>query len=268
MKIIGEGLAIFLTLINIIGTIAITFLFIWLDLDEGIAIIFINFIPQIFCIVLLIDFCIEECSKICEEPKCDDNNCNCQGGDAGGLICVLIIMVVILVFLVIIFAFFYIFTKLMGKHISRFCSLGTILFFELGISLYSLYLFFDVEQKFIIIFSVSLCLALIDLFGILYSSHYGPSYEEPDSNKQINSTNGSETLKPTNDLTEKIELKNDFEPTSTENNLEEKKNNAPIDNVTSPNNDFNDEIRRVESNYSNAPPPIDLPSENEIYKQN
>ena len=75
-------------------------------------------------------------------------------------------------------------------------------------------------------------------------------------------------MKPTNDLTEKIELKNDFEPISTENNSEEKKNNSAIDNVTSPSNDYNDEIRRVESNYSNAPPPIDLPSENEIYKQN
>ena len=71
-----------------------------------------------------------------------------------------------------------------------------------------------------------------------------------------------------NDLTEKIELKNDFEPKSTENNLEEKKYNEPIDNITMPNNDYNDEIRRVESNYSNAPPPIDLPNENEIYKQN
>ena len=28
-----------------------------------------------------------------------------------------------------------------------------------------------------------------------------------------------------------------------------------------PNNDYND-IKRVESNYSNAPPPVDLPSEN------
>ena len=47
-----------------------------------------------------------------------------------------------------------------------------------------------------------------------------------------------------------------------------KKYNEPIDNITKPDNDYNDEIRRVESNYSNAPLPIDLPSENEIYKQN
>lgn len=267
MKIIGEGLAIFLTIINVIGTIAITVLFFWIDKDEGIVIIFINLIPQIFCIVLLIDFCVDECSKMCENPKCDGSNCNCQGGDLGGLICALILFIVIFVFLVIIFAFFYIFTKLMGKHISRFCSLGVIIFFELGISLYSLYLFFDKDQKFIFICGTSFCLALIDLFGILYSSHYGPSYEESDSQGQIYNT-GFETFKPKNDLTEKIEIKNGFEPTSAENNLEEKKNNPPMDNITTSNNDYNDEIKRVESNYSNAPLPIDLPKENEIYKQN
>ena len=41
-----------------------------------------------------------------------------------------------------------------------------------------------------------------------------------------------------------------------------------MDNITTSNNDYNDEIKRVESNYSNAPLPIDLPKENEIYKQN
>ena len=156
----------------------------------------------------------------------------------------------------------------MGKHISRFCSLGVIIFFELGISLYSLFLFFDNKKIYIIIFSVSLCLVLIDLFGILYTLFYGPSYEESDSKEQKNTTTGSETFKPMNDLREKFEIKNDLHPTSTENNVEEKKYNEAIDNITKPDNDYNDEIRRVESNYSNAPLPIDLPSENEIYKQN
>ena len=97
---------------------------------------------------------------------------------------------------------------------------------------------------------------------------YGPSYEESDSKEQLNTTTGFETFKPMNDLTEKIELKNDLEPTTIENNMEEKKYNEVIDSITKPDNDYNDEIRRVEINYSNAPLPIDLPSENEIYKQN
>ena len=48
MKIIGEGLALILTIINIIGTIAITILIICLDKDKGIGIIIINIIPQLF----------------------------------------------------------------------------------------------------------------------------------------------------------------------------------------------------------------------------
>ena len=121
MKIIGEGLAAILTIINIIGTISITLLIKWLDIDEGIVIIIINITPQIFCIVLLIDFCIEECCKTVKKAKCEGGRE--QSGDLVGLLIALILFAIILIISLIVFAFFYIFTKLMGKHISRFCSL-------------------------------------------------------------------------------------------------------------------------------------------------
>ena len=63
-------------------------------------------------------------------------------------------------------------------------------------------------------------------------------------------------------------LRNDFEPTSNENNLEEKYYNPSIDNITRLNNNCNDEIKRVESDYSNAPLPVDLFNERQIYEQN
>ena len=90
----------------------------------------------------------------------------------------------------------------------------------------------------------SFCLTLIDFFGILYSSQYGSSYEESNSQKQINNT-GFETFKPKNDLIEKNEIKNDFELTSAKKNLEEKQYDQPIDNVSRPNSDYNDETKRV-----------------------
>ena len=121
MKIIGEGLAVILTIINITRTILITLLIKQLDIDEGIVIIIININPQIFCIVLLIDFCIEECCKTVKKGKCGGGNE--QSGDLAGALVALILFVIILIISLIVFAFFYIFTKLMGKHISRFCSL-------------------------------------------------------------------------------------------------------------------------------------------------
>ena len=61
MKHIEEDFAIILTIINIIGTITITLLIILLDKDKGFIIIIINIIPQICCIILLIDFCVDKC---------------------------------------------------------------------------------------------------------------------------------------------------------------------------------------------------------------
>ena len=135
MKNIKEDFAIILTIINIIGTITITLLIILLDKDKGFIIIIINIIPQICCIILLIDFCVDKCCvnyKACVDKciyKMHVNNC-------AGLI---IFCIVFLVF-IIIFGFFALFTDIIGKHISRYCSLGTIIFLELGISLYSLFL--------------------------------------------------------------------------------------------------------------------------------
>ena len=174
----------------------------------------------------------------------------------------LIIFCIVFLVFIIIFGFFALFTDIIGKHISRYCSLGTIIFLELGISLYSLFLFLDNKKNFIIIFSVSLFLVLIDLFGILFSIFFGSSDEDQKSQNQINNTNiNSEAFKHKNELTEKIELKNDFESTPADNNFEEKKYNPTTNNITMPHNDYND-IERVESNYSNAPPPVNLLSEN------
>ena len=117
MKIIGEGLSIFLTIINIIGTFAITALIIWLDKCERDVIIFINIfiniIPNIFFMALLMVFCIDECSKMYEESNCSGSNCNCQVGDLRRLICSLILFVILFIFSAIILAFFFIIAKLM-----------------------------------------------------------------------------------------------------------------------------------------------------------
>ena len=113
MKKIREGLAIFLTIINIIGTIAITALILYLELSEGYIILLINLIPLIFCIVLIIDFCVDECCKVFESLKCDPNNWHCGGQaiEIGPLIVILILcffIIIILAFLFIIFFFLYI----------------------------------------------------------------------------------------------------------------------------------------------------------------
>ena len=277
MKKIREGLAIFLTIINFIGTIAITALILYLELSEGYIILLINLIPLIFCIVLIIDFCVDECCKVFESLKCDPNNWNCStpGTEIGPLIVILIIcffIIFVLSILFMIFLFFYVFTKGMGKHVSRFYSLWAIIFFEIGISLYSLFLFFDEEKKCIIIFAISSCLALFDLFGILFTicpcscscccSNDEEEDDENDENYEIyendqNEIDTTDSLFKSELSVKNTVLRNDFEPTSNENNLEEKNNNPPIDNITRPNNNCNDEIKRVESDYSNAPLPID-----------
>ena len=169
----------------------------------------------------------------------------------------------------------------MGKHFSRFYSLWAIIFFEIGISIYSLFLFFDEEKKYIIIFAISSCLALFDLFGILFTicpcscscCCSNEEEEEVDENDE-NYENDENEIDTTDSLfkselsVKNTVLRNDFEPTSNENNFEEKNNNPSIDNITRPNNNCNDEIKRVEIDYSNAPLPIDSLNEREIYDQN
>jgi len=197
MKKIGEGFALFYTLINIIGTIAITILGLnhsseldsesESDSNDEITIVLINIVPQVFCIVLLIDFCIEDCCKSVGggggSGDCNCNgDCNCSGGgggNAGEAGLGLLFLLVILLAVAMIFGFFYAFTKGIGKNASRCCSLGTIFFFESLIAIYCMYLYFmdDDGEKYVYIFGVSLGLSIANFVGVLipccgdYCSH-------------------------------------------------------------------------------------------------
>ena len=182
MKDIGEGTACFFTLINIIGTIIITVFCLdhstKSDSSDELTMALINIIPQLFCVILLIDFCIignsknhvggQDCDCNC---KGGGSDCNCSGGGGGGgdagaalaIICLLIIAAFL------IFAIFYGLTKGIGKYASRLCSLGTIFFFETIISIYCMYLYFmdDDGIKYAYIFGVSLGLSVFNFVGLI-----------------------------------------------------------------------------------------------------
>lgn len=183
MKEIGEVSACFFTMINIVGTIIISVLCLnhssESDSDDEITMLLINIVPQLFCIILLIDFCIDDCCKNqksgdcdCKGGDCGDcGNCNWVGGGGGGgdagaalaIICLFTIAVIL------IFAIFYGLTKGIGKNPSRICSLGIIFFFEGIIAIYCVYLYFmdDDGEKFAFIFGVSLGLSVMNFVGLL-----------------------------------------------------------------------------------------------------
>ena len=181
MKEIGEGAACFYTVINIIGTIIISVLCFnhssESDSDDEITMLLINIIPQVFCIILLIDFCVDDCKCHSVDDFCDckgegggNCNCNCNGGGGGGEVCVaLAIIILFIIAMFIIFAIFYGLTKGIGKYASRKCSLGTIFFFETIISIYCIYLYFMDEDgiKYAYIFGVSLGLSVVNFIGLL-----------------------------------------------------------------------------------------------------
>lgn len=190
MKEISEGMACFYTVINIIGTIAITILCLnhsseldsesESDSNDEITMVLINIIPQIFCIVLLIDFCIDDCCKSggggggsgdcnCSGGGSGDCNCSGGGGNAGEAGLGLLLICVVLIAVAMIFGFFYAFTKGIGKSASRCCSLGTIFFFETLIAIYCMYLYFmdDDGEKYVYIFGVSLGLSIVNFAAII-----------------------------------------------------------------------------------------------------
>ena len=188
MKEISEGMACFYTVINIIGTIAITILCLnhsseldsesESDSNDEITMVLINIIPQIFCIVLLIDFCFDDC---CKSGGGGSGDCNCSGGGSGDCNCSggggnageaglgLLLICVVLIAVAMIFGFFYAFTKGIGKSASRCCSLGTIFFFETLIAIYCMYLYFmdDDGEKYVYIFGVSLGLSIVNFAAII-----------------------------------------------------------------------------------------------------
>ena len=188
MKPIGEGLACVLTLIDIVGTIIITILCLnhssESDSNDEITMVLINVIPQVFCFVLLIDFCIDDCCKNHKSGECDccdgggggdcncggGGDCNCSGGGGGGDAGAgLAVVLLVLLAAFLIFVFFYGLTKGIGKNPSRICSLVTILFFEAIISIYCIHLYFMDEEgeKYVYIFGVSVGLSVANFVGLL-----------------------------------------------------------------------------------------------------
>ena len=137
MKAIGECLACVLTFIDIVGTIIITILCLnhssESDSNDEITMVLINIIPQVFCFVLIIDFCIDDSSKnhksgeidCCEGGGGDCNcggggDCNCNGGGGGDAAGVVAFIVLVLLAAFLIIVFFYCFTKGIGKILQEF----------------------------------------------------------------------------------------------------------------------------------------------------
>ena len=316
MKPIGEGLACVLTFIDIVGTIIITILCLIhsseSDSNDEITMVLINAIPQVFCLALLIDFCIDdhksgECDCCDGDCKCSGGgDCNCSGGGGGGgdagaalAIALLVLLAAFLLFIVL-----YGLTKGIGKNPSRICSLITILFFEAIISIYCMHLYFMDEEgeKYVYIFGVSVGLSVANFVGLLI-----PCCRDCCSNccplcwtcccchSQRKSIINQPIVKQNNIIEQKQDLlSNDFEtkpipitPPSDNSSVESNYNssiynnykpntniygnnyldNLPIDNLTKPSKDFDNNIERTGSNYDNAPLPYDLPSENEILEK-
>ena len=311
-------------MINIIGTIAITVLCLdnsseldsesESDSNDEITMVLINIVTQIFCIILIIDFCIGDCCKSCDKGNgnCDMGKMECSGGGGGGgnaglgllLICVFIIAIAM------IYAFFYFLTEGIGKHASRLCSLVTICFFETLIAVYCIYLYFmdDNGETYVYIFGVSLGLSMVNFIGFLIpfcndcsvfclncwkscccccchpprkSIINKPIVRQNNINDQkkgLLSNNFDINPMPISPPSNNSSIEDNFNGNfiiyndyfRNNNNINLNDNNCnentPIDNITKPKNDFDNDIERTGSNYDNAPLPYDYdyPSEKEI----
>ena len=308
MKKIGDALACVLTLINIIGTIVITILCLnhssESNSEDEITMLLINIIPQLFCFILLIDFCIDEETVNCNNIDCSGYNSlnGLNGNDLGPVGAIIAIICLFLFAVCLIIGFFYGLTKGIGKIVSRWCALSTIFFFETIISIYCIYLNFidDDGVKYAYIFGVSLGLSIINFVGLLIpccgnclsfcSSCYSSccSCCLSCSKSQRKSIINQPLVKKNNISEEKNDLLgSDFDNNpilinlSSDNSSEgnnknfsiynNNKDNSAIDSITKPNIDFDNDIQRGESNNEYSPLPYDFPNKNKLlenYKKN
>ena len=255
----------------------------------------INIVPKIFCIILIIDFFIDDCCKDCYFSSV---HINYEGGGGGDLkdSCVgLLIVCLMIIVILAIYSFFLGLTKVIGKNASRYCSLDTIFFFETLISIYCMHLHFMIDgaKKFVLIFGISLGLSIVNFFGFFiplcrdcclafcseYCSFCCISKRKSIINQLIVKQNNINEQK-------KDFLSNDFDAisipiyTPSENAFEENNNNynssvylnkniynnnytenTPIDNITKANDAFDNDIERTGNDYDIATLPYGLQSE-------
>ena len=238
-----------------------------------------------FCIILMISFCIDNKnnyssnnnnynmnsnsnsnsnSKQTKSKSSGASDCgNCSGcGDAGGLGIVLLVLLVAVLVVIITYGL----TKGIGKHASRYVSLIVLIILHLLASLLCINnLFTDNGIINYIIGGVSLFLVVINILGILLPNlnccqilryDYNPNSIK-NNNPMSQNNNDKTTLLDKKSISTQLDIeRNAYD---SEKNYEKPKNKQI--------NDFREESPRY-SDYGNAPTPAvyDLPTENEIYK--
>lgn len=243
-----------------------------------------NCIPIFFCIILLISFCVDECCKedcCCKKEggiggrDCDCNFCICNEGRGDPAVGFVVLLFLIISAFALIYFLFYFFSKGIGKDDSRKCSLVAAFLFELIIAIYSGILYFYEsgekynENGYAYIFGISLGLSVINLLAIIIPNIYDCLNSQNNKRKSI--INQPIVIKNNEYEKKNNPVENDFDSIpitpQTQPIISPSENiyyNQPIDSIIKPDNGFNEQIQRTESNYDNAPLPLDLPTENEV----